>query len=116
MKPITDPQALAGHYEGGESLSGGGGGAASSTTYDLRADGTFASGSVASVSSRSSQSTVSAGATGAASGTWAATRYSITFTDAAGKTVRYMAFPYDDASTPVNPDRLYIGGTLYKRR
>jgi hypothetical protein len=41
--------------------------------------------------------------------------YSFTFKDDAGKTVRQIAFPFDDDSTPIYPDHLFIGGTLYKR-
>lgn len=114
VKPITDPKALAGRYEGGESLSGGRG--ATSSSIELKADGTFTSGSVASVSSRSSDSTVSAGGTGSGGGTWTATSYSISLTDSSGQTERRIAFPYDDPATPITPDHLFIGGILYKRR
>lgn len=114
VKPITNPESLAGRYEGGESLSGGRG--ATSNAIELRADGTYTSGSVGSVSSRSSESTVSAGGTATTGGKWSASSYSITLTDPSGKSTRHIAFPYDDASTPITPDHLYIGGILYKRR
>jgi hypothetical protein len=113
VKPISGAAAIAGSYEGGESLSSG---SAVSRSIELRADGTYVRGATASVTSRSDQSQVSAGASGSGSGKWTVSSYSITLTDNAGKAVRQIAFPYDDTSTPITPDHLYIGGTMYKKR
>jgi hypothetical protein len=116
VKPIASAAAIAGSYEGGESLSTGGGGGAVSRSIELRADGTYVSGAAGSLTSRTDQSQVSAGASGSEGGKWTASNYSITLTDHAGKVVRQIAFPYDDTSTPITPDHLYIGGTMYKKR
>lgn len=119
VKPLTGAAAIAGTYEGGQNLASAAGVAVTSRTLELRPDGTYSSGSVASLSSKSNQSQVTAGSstsTAAPSGTWTVRGYSITLTDSTGKAKRAIAFPYDDASTPINPDHLYIGGTLFKRR
>jgi hypothetical protein len=117
VKPLPAAAVLAGKYEGGQNLASAAGVAITSRSLELRADGTYSSGAVSSVSSSSDRSQVSVGSSRAApSGTWAAGAYSITLTDGAGKAKRAIAFPYDDASTPLTPDYLYIGGTLFKRR
>jgi len=91
--------------------------AITSRSLELRADGTYSSGGASSLSSSSDRSQVSMGSSQAApSGTWSVGPYSITLTDSTGKARRAIAFPYDDASTPVTPDHLYVGGTLFKRR
>jgi hypothetical protein len=116
VKPIASAAAIAGSYSGGNSLASGGSWIAGSSALELRADGTYSRGGVGSATSTSGRSQVSSGGTSAASGKWTAGKYSIAFTDESGKTVRQIAFPYDDSDTPITPDHLYIGGTMFKRR
>ncbi len=116
VKPFAEGKSVAGSYEGGESISTGAGMAASSTGLELRPDGTFSSAGVTSVQSETSESQVSAGGQGGSTGTWKVAGYSLLMTYADGTTVRSIAFPYDDPETPVYPDRLFVGGTMFKRK
>ncbi len=116
VKPIASAAAIAGSYVGGNSLVSGGAWIAASSSLELRSDGTYTRGGTASATSTSTQSQASIGATGSNAGKWTASAYSIALTDASGTMVRKIAFPYDDPDTPVNPDHLYIGGTMFKRR
>jgi hypothetical protein len=117
VKPFSPQTQIAGLYEGGESLSFSGNRAAVSKTFELRADGTFHWSGVSFLSSTSDASRVSAGATGEDStGRWHASNYSIVLVDTKGNVYRRIAFPYDDEKTPVNPDRIFFGGTMFKRR
>jgi hypothetical protein len=117
VKPLPAASVIAGRYEGGQNLASASGVAITSRSIELRPDGTYSSAGVSSLSSSSDRSRVTANSSGAGpSGTWTATSYSITLTDSTGKAKRAMAFPYDDPSTPITPDHLYIGGTLFKRR
>ena len=47
------------------------------------------------------------------SGTWEASGYTLTF-KTGGKTLRQLAFPFDDETATVHPYHLFVGGTLYK--
>lgn len=116
VKPFDD-RSVAGTYEGGESVTGSSGRAAVGHSLDLRADGTYSKSSAASVSTKTSEGSASGGATsGTVKGTWKVSGWSIVFTAEDGKTERKIAFPYDDEQTPVYPDRLFIGGTMFRRR
>jgi hypothetical protein len=35
--------------------------------------------------------------------------------ESGGKVLRQIAFPVDDQDTPIYPDHLFIGGTLFKK-
>jgi hypothetical protein len=48
-------------------------------------------------------------------GQWELRGFSLLLTTARGTLVRGLAFPDDDEKTPVDPDRMYFAGTLYKR-
>lgn len=117
VRPFEDGTELAGTYEGGESFNAGGGNSGStSTTMELRPDGTFSRASAGSVQSTSSESVVEAGGQGASEGRWEVGTYSLVLTGSDGTVQRSIAFPYDDADTPVYPDRLYFAGTMYTRQ
>lgn len=116
VKPLGDAASIAGAYEGGNSASGLGGSASASGMLFLDAGGGYRASNAAAISASSSQSAVSAGATGETTGTWAIDAYAITLTDSAGTATRLTAFPYDDPDTDVEPDYLFLGGTLYRRR
>lgn len=115
VKPI-DPSKLVGNYEGGESLSGSSGRAIVSKRLNLAPDGTFSWTGVSFLSSTGSNTRVTATSTGGgAAGTWKASDYSLTLKDQSGTVFQRICFPYDDESTPTNPDHLFFGGLLYKK-
>ncbi|MDO8544788.1 MAG: hypothetical protein Q7S40_30460 [Opitutaceae bacterium] len=112
-----DPAEIAGVYAGGESLSVGASRAAVSKTLDLRPDGTFAWTGVSFIGSTTKESRVSVGSTGGGStGTWRLAGHSLLLTDGEGNVFRRIAFPYDDTSTPIKPDRIFFGGMMYKKQ
>lgn len=116
VEPFEDDESVAGTYEGGESFSVGGSGASVSKTLRLDPDGTFAWDGVGFVASETGESRLTAGGESGTTGTWQVSGYSLLLTDANGNVVRGIAFPYDDEETPVYPDRMFFGGTMYERR
>ena len=112
VKPFTAWQQLVGSYEGGESVAG----AMASSSITLKADGTFVRSGIVSVSSRSSQSQVDVGSQSSDGGKWSFSGYTLQLADRNGRPVRHLVFPFDDSSTPIKPDRMYVGGTMYKRQ
>jgi hypothetical protein len=116
VNAFTDSSEVVGSWEGGESLSGGGNFAAVSKTLTLRADGTYSREGVSSFKSVSDQSEVSVGGTSANSGRWELSGYTLTLTQNDGKVIHGIAFPFDDESTAVKPDRFFFGGTMYKKQ
>lgn len=117
VQPFDPSHSIVGTYEGGESISFSGNRAAISKTLELRADGTFRWSGVSFLSSTTDASRVTAGSNGVDStGRWRATGYSLVLVDEQGNVYRRIAFPYDDKNTPVNPDRIFFGGTMFKRQ
>lgn len=117
VQPFGDPAEVAGAYEGGESLSVGGSSAVVSKRLELRPDGTFAWSGVSFIGNTTESSRVSAGAVDAGStGTWRIAGYSLILADTQGNVFRRIAFPYDDESTPLKPDRIFFGGMMYKKQ
>jgi tetratricopeptide (TPR) repeat protein len=116
VPPFTDTKKLAGKYEGGTSVGSGGNLAMVSSDLELRADGTYTMGSASSISATSDRSTVTVGGQGDNTGTWSASGYSLTLTDSSGKAMRKIGFPWDDDKTPVYPDYLFWGGTMFKKQ
>lgn len=115
VEPFDDSSELVGRWEGGSSMSFGGGSSITSSSFELRADGTFASSSAASIGSESDESVVSAGSTSSSSGTWKLDGYRLVMTYGDGRVSKGICFPFDDEATPVKPDRFYFMGTLYKK-
>ncbi len=117
VRPFDSARPIAGTYEGGETVSARGSRAAVASTLELRADGTYTWSGVSFLSATSDTSRVVAGANGTDShGRWHAGELSIVLVDHKGNVYRRIAFPVDDEKTPVNPDRIFFGGTLFKRR
>lgn len=116
VAPIRNAAALAGVYEGGNSVSSGGGAAATARTIQFDPNGSYRTSGTSAISSSSARSDVTAGSSGTGAGTWTADAYSITMTDGAGTRTRLTAFPYDDPDTAVKPDYLFLGGTMYRHR
>ncbi|MES2691951.1 MAG: hypothetical protein V4773_00670 [Verrucomicrobiota bacterium] len=117
VKPFDPKVPEAGVYEGGESLSVSGNRAAVSKTLELRPDGTYRWSGVSFISNTTDAGQVTAGANGDDStGRWHASGYTLVLVDSKGHVYRRIAFPYDDDKTPVNPDRIFVGGTMFKRQ
>ncbi|MBI3827890.1 MAG: hypothetical protein HY291_00120 [Planctomycetes bacterium] len=115
VKPFEKAADAAGSFEGGESLSHAGNRVMVSKKLDLRADGTFTWEGVSFVSGETGQSKLEGGATGATTGTWKLEGFTLTL-DGGGKSVRRIAFPFDDDATPIKPDWMFFGGLLYKKK
>lgn len=116
VEPFDDEKELVGRWEGGSSASFAGTRGATSRSFDLRDDGTFSGGSVATLQSASRESVASAGSSGDHSGTWELDGYALVLEYDDGRTARGVVFPLDDDDTPVRPDRFYFAGTLYKKQ
>lgn len=116
VSAFENAAAAAGTYEGGESLSGSGNSVIVSKTLKLGADGKFTWEGVSFVQGTTDQSTLSAGASGATTGNWTLDSYTITLTGSDGKTLRMIAFPYDDEKTPLKPDWMFFGGMMYRKQ
>jgi len=117
VRPFTSTPMIVGRYEGGESISYSGNRAAVSKTLELNPDGTFRWSGVSFLSSTTDASRVTAGANGIDSvGRWHVMPYALVLIDAKGNVYRRIAFPYDDAQTPVTPDWIFFGGTMFKRK
>jgi hypothetical protein len=115
VKPFEDSSPLVGRWEGGSSSTLGGTSASASRTLELKEDGTFTGATAASLRSESSESVASTGSTGRNAGKWKLEGYSLVLTYDDGSEARGITFPYDDEKTPVNPDRFYFAGTMYRR-
>jgi hypothetical protein len=116
MKPFTNAAAVVGSYEGGESVGGGGNLVIVARSLELRADGSFTSTGISSAKSTSSGTQFSGGGQSAEKGKWSLAGLSITLTGEDGVARRMIAFPFDDEATPIYPDRMFLGGMMYKRR
>lgn len=115
VQPITNAAAVAGVYEGGESLSHGGNQVAVSKRLELHADGTFSWEGISFVSGDTAATKLYAGANGGTAGSWQADAYSIALTDADGRVFRAIAFPYSVGETAGPSDHLFFAGIMYKR-
>jgi hypothetical protein len=116
VKPLAAAAALAGVYDGGESLSAGGNRVAVAKRLELRADGTYVWEGASFVGGATDATKLGAGATGGSTGTWRVDPFALTLTDArSGTAFRAIAFPVDVGGTPDRPDHLFFAGILYKR-
>lgn len=105
-----------GTWEGGESMTWDQGRASVAKSIALRPDGTYVSSTAASLGASGQGSTASAGATGGEAGRWLLDGWTMHLFPEGGEARRWIAFPFDDTDTPVEPDRMFLGGILYKRR
>ena len=115
VQPITDKKSLAGTYDGGESLSRRGDWASVAKKLTLAEDGTFRLEGVAFVQSETEYAVLAAGTTrqAMALGMRRATASRSRKTEER-PSVRSHSHS-TTTSTPLYPDHLFIGGTLYKR-
>lgn len=115
VQVVADKKKIVGVYDGGESLTRRGDWASIAKKLTLNADGTYRLEGVAFVKSETKDFELAASSDKTTTGTWDVSGYSLKLKEAGGKTVRQITFPFDDDSTPIYPDHLFVGGTLYKK-
>jgi hypothetical protein len=115
VEAFEDAKAVAGKWEGGESVSFSGSYAAVGKTLEIREDGTYSFSAASSFSGSSDQSSYSVGGQSENAGKWTLDGYSLILTKNDGTVTRGITFPFDDEKTPVYPDRFFFAGTMYKR-
>ncbi len=110
VKALASARSIVGKWQGGFSVIG----AAVARTLDLHADGSFSFSGAATISAETDGSVARAGSSGQISeGTWEVSGYFMTLTGSNGNIKRSIAFPFDDAATPVNPDKFYFDGIMW---
>lgn len=116
VEPFTAGKSIAGAYEGGTSFGGQGNSIIVSKSLRLEGDGTYSMSGVSSLSSTSNGTQVKTGGQSDENGRWTLDGFVLRLTSSAGTTAQHIAFPFDDEKTTVYPDRLFVGGTMYKRQ
>ena len=116
VEPFSAGKSIAGSYEGGTSLGGGGNSIIVSKSLRLDADGTYAMSGISSLSSTSNGTQAKVGGQSDANGRWILDGFVLRLTSSDGASSQHIAFPFDDEKTPAYPDRLFVGGTMYKRQ
>ena len=109
--PFENAADLVGVYEGDESASANAGQLPVSTRLELRADGSFIWTGV----SLSAAAAPSIGSTLGTRGRWELQGCSLVLTAENAAVLRRLALPSDDEKTPIKPDRMFFGGTMYRR-
>lgn len=115
VEPFEDDE-LEGTFDGGASATTPFGVAINSRSITFSDDGTYTMESAGSVSSATESSTVSAGSTGGEKGEYEIDGQVIRFSPEGGEERVLTAFPYDDGTDGEKPRRIYLGGTMLKRR
>ena len=115
VEAFKSEQPIAGDYEGGTSFGGDGNSVIVSKTLRLEADGTYSMSGISSLSSTSDGTQAKAGGQSDATGRWSLKGFVLQLTNSEGKSEQHIAFPFDDEETAIYPDRLFVGGTMYKR-
>lgn len=107
---LTGTRGIIGKWQGGFSVIG----ASVARTLELNADGTFSLSGAASLESRTDGSEVRAGSSGQIlRGKWSVSGFFMTLTGSDGTTRRSVAFPWDDAKTPANPDKFFFDSIMW---
>ena len=109
-------KSVTGAYEGGASFSGGNSSIIVSKTLRLDADGTYSMSGISSLTSTSDGTQAKVGGQSDAKGRWTLDGFVLHLTGSDGVSSKHIAFPFDDEKTPIYPDRLFVGGTMYKRQ
>lgn len=116
VEAFKSGQSIAGTYEGGSSFGGDGNSIIVSKTLSLNSDGTYAMTGISSATTTSDGTQARVGGQSDASGKWKLDGFMLELTGSDGQVTKHIAFPFDDAETPVYPDRVFVGGTMYKRQ
>ncbi|WP_460546789.1 hypothetical protein [Hymenobacter daeguensis] len=115
MGPFANARQLVGAFEGGNSVSSSSGSAAAVSSLTFRADGTYSGGSASSFSTNTSDSNSRIGSSGETAGRWALSGWTLTLTDAAGRTSRGVAYPIEKDDKTGQVRRFYFNSVAYKR-
>ena len=120
VEPLASGKKVDGLYEGGTSFGtsygGGGNSTIVSKTLRLDADGTYAMSGVASLQSTDGVSQAKVGGQSQVDGKWKLDGYILFLTNADGTSARHVILPFYDQANPAYPERLFVGGTVYKRK
>jgi hypothetical protein len=114
VEPVKPGKTIAGIYEGGTSLGGGSNSIIISKTLRLDADGKYSMSGISSLSSSSNGTQAKAGGQSEANGSWNLDGFVLRMTTSEGASEQHIAFPFYDEKTSTSPDRLFVGGTMYK--
>ncbi|GAB3867632.1 hypothetical protein GCM10028824_10460 [Hymenobacter segetis] len=115
MGPFANARQLVGNFEGGNSVSSSSGSAAAVSGLTFRADGSYGGSSVSSFTTNTSGSNSHVGSSGEAAGRWALAGWTLTLTDAAGRTTRGVAYPIETNEKTGQVTRFYFNNVAYKR-
>jgi hypothetical protein len=115
MGPFSSARQLVGTFEGGNSVSSGSGSAAAVSGLTFRADGSYSGSSVSSFNTNTSGSNAHVGGSGEAAGRWALAGWTLTLTDAAGRTARGVAYAIETNEKTGQVTRFYFNNVAYKR-
>lgn len=115
VEAFANDKSIAGNYEGGTSFGSSGNSILVSKSLRLDPDGTYSMSGVSSLSSTSNGTQAKVGGQSEASGRWTLDGFLLQLTTSDGGTEQHIVFPLDDETTPTYPDRLFLGGTAYKR-
>lgn len=115
MGPFANARQLVGSFEGGNSVSSGSGSAAAVSGLTFRADGTYSGSSVSSFTTNTSETNAHVGGSGEAAGHWALSGWTLTLTDAAGRSSRGVAYPIETDEKTGVVRRFYFNSVAYKR-
>lgn len=109
-------KSIVGSYEGGASIGGGSNSVIVSKSLRLEADGRYTMSGITTATSTSNGTQARVGGESEGQGSWQLDGFSLTLVQSNGTTVQHIAFPFDDDKTPVYPDRIFVGGTMYKKQ
>lgn len=118
--PFQDT-SIEGTYAGGSSMSFAGNSTMIAKSLQLQRDGTFLFSGMTSMRTDTEaktdprESEFYAGGGSETQGTWQLDGFFLVLQNQKGETVQHVVFPFDDAETAVYPDRLFLGGIMYKK-
>ncbi len=116
VEPFAAGKSIAGNYEGGTSFGGSGQSVIVSKSLRLDGDGKYAMSGIATLSATSDGTQARVGSENEEQGRWQLDGYILHVTSANGTSTHHIAFPFDDEKTDIYPDRIFVGGTMYKRQ
>ncbi|MFY7875453.1 MAG: hypothetical protein ACOVQM_08420 [Pirellula sp.] len=116
VEPFVAGKSIVGFYEGGSSFGGEGNSVIVSKSLRLESDGRYTMSGIATVSASSNGTQARVGGENQEEGRWQLDGFILSLSKSDGTSVQHIAFPFDDEKTPIYPDRIFVGGTMYKRQ
>ena len=117
--PIERPanaNSIAGAYEGGSSFGAEGNSVMVSKSLILDANGSYTLSGISTLSATSDGTQARAGGEASESGRWQLDGFNLRLVSNDGSTKQVIAFPFDDQANKASPERIFVGGTVYKKR